>query len=106
MVELWLLSATPSRTVSLTSRCQESTPKHFDVDSVAAVAVTYLTQWFQDRELITKLIQQQLSRAQFQMTKQTDTKLNCLLGDKPTDRPDCRATRRGVAVDQPACRAT
>jgi hypothetical protein len=47
-------------------------PRHFGVDSVTTVEITNLKQWLQDRELISKLIQQHLLYAQSWMKRQAD----------------------------------
>lgn len=49
-------------------------PRHFGIDSVSSVAVEDLRQWLTDREIISKLIHQHLTRAQSRMKKQADKK--------------------------------
>jgi hypothetical protein len=48
-------------------------PKHFGLHQNSAILVTDLEQWMQEREVISKLIQQHLLRAQSRMKKYADT---------------------------------
>lgn len=47
-------------------------PSHFGIDSSAACAVDNLADWLQERDVMTQLVQQHLSRAQKQMKWQAD----------------------------------
>lgn len=47
-------------------------PRYFGVDSAATVEVSDLQQWLQNREIVSRLIQQHLLRAQSRMKKQAD----------------------------------
>jgi hypothetical protein len=50
------------------------TPRHFGISDQQAISVPDLKTWLQKRELMQKLIQQHLTRAQDRMKKQADKK--------------------------------
>ena len=47
-------------------------PRHFGISELDMVQVPDLKSWLQDREVMTKLVQQHLSRAQSRMKRQAD----------------------------------
>lgn len=47
-------------------------PRHLGISNLQLCSVPYLEQWMKERELLTRMVQQQLERAQYQMKTQAD----------------------------------